>query len=69
MRRAILDKLFAPVDDTGGQMPQQIYDKRAGEALEQLGDLRADAGERRHWRKQLVEDGRTHSASLYPREG
>jgi len=58
-----------PVDDTARQVPQQIDDERSGKALEQLGRLRANAWERGHRRKQLVEDGGTHSASLYPREG
>ena len=59
----------AAVDDAARQMPDKVEDERAGEALEQLGRLRADAGQRRHRRKQLVEDGGTHPRCLYPREG
>ena len=50
-------------------MPDEIEDERTGEALEQLGRLRADAGKHRNRRKQLVEDGGTHKRCLYPREG
>ena len=46
-----------------------IEEERSGEALEQLGRLRTDAGKRRHRRKQLIEDSRTHKASLYPGQG
>jgi len=48
-------------------VPQQIDDKRTGEALEELGELRADTGERGHRREQQIEDGGTHNGSLYPR--
>ena len=57
------------VDDTGWQMPQEVEHQRTGEALEQLCQLRADAGKCRQRREQLVEDGGTHKASLYPRQG
>jgi antitoxin CptB len=50
-------------------VPDEVEYKRAGEALEQLGRLRAHAGKRRHRRKQLIEDGRTHKACLYPWQG
>src|SRR5690349_13447942 len=56
-----------PVDDPRGQMPEEVEDQRTGEALEELGRLRADAGQRRYWRKELVEDGGTHKRCLYPR--
>jgi hypothetical protein len=59
----------APVDNAARQMPDEIEDERAGETLEQLCYLRADAGEHRYWRKQLVEDGGTHKRCLYRREG
>ena len=57
------------VDDAARQMPQEIEHQRPGEALEQLCQLRADAGKCRQRREQLVEDGGTHKASLYPRQG
>ena len=59
----------APVDNAARQMPDEVQDERAGEALEQLCYLRADAGNRGYRRKQLIEDGGTHKASLYPRAG
>ena len=59
----------AAVDDAARQVPQEVDDERTGQALEQLAELRADAGERRHRREQRVEDGGTHNGSLYPRRG
>ena len=50
-------------------MPEEIEHERTGEAFEELRQLRADAGKYRHRREQLVEDGGTHKASLYPRQG
>jgi antitoxin CptB len=46
-------------------MPQQIDDERAGDAVEELGELRPDAGQHRDRRKQSVEDGGSHAGSLY----
>ena len=66
----LLDRRRSPaVDDAARQMPQEVDDERAGEAFEQLGELRTDAGERCHRREQQIEDGRTHTGSLYPRRG
>ena len=40
-----------------------------GEALEQLGELRPNAGQGGHRREERIEDGGTHKGSLYPRRG
>ena len=55
----------APVDDAARQMPQQVDDERSGEALEELGELRADAGKRGDGCEERIEDGGTHKGSLY----
>ena len=60
---------FAPVDDATRQMPYEVDDERPRHALEQLRQLRADAGERGHRRKQLIEEGGTHKGFLYTRTG
>ena len=57
------------VDNACRQMPEEVEHQRTGEAFEQLCQLRADAGKCRQRREQLVEDGGTHKASLYPRQG
>ena len=49
----------AAVDDARRQVPQQIDDERPRQPLEQAPELRPDAGERRHRRKEPVEDGGT----------
>ena len=51
----------AAIDQARRQVPQQINHRRPGGALDQAAELRPDAGQHGHRRKQPIEKGGTHA--------
>ena len=50
----------APVDQTGGQMPEQMHHERPGQTLISRSGAGADSGQHRRRREERVEDCRAH---------